>query len=176
MTATEATTYNIDAVHSTALFRVHHLQAGQFWGRFNQVDGTFGYDEGGNGPTLDVTIAIDSIDTATEGLDRHLKSPDFFNAREYATMSFKSSSSRKIADNRYAVTGTLTIRDIAQTITAEVDFTGKSNMGRFGPRCGLEARFTIQRSKHEVMYGIDTGAVGDEVKVIVGLEGVSAES
>ena len=36
-----AATYAIDGVHSCALFRVQHLGAGQFWGRFNDVSGTF---------------------------------------------------------------------------------------------------------------------------------------
>ena len=39
-------TYKIDAVHSTAIFRVHHLGAGHFYGRFNDVHGTFTYDQG----------------------------------------------------------------------------------------------------------------------------------
>ena len=39
-------TYKIDSVHSTALFRVHHLNAGQFWGRFNKIDGSFTFADG----------------------------------------------------------------------------------------------------------------------------------
>ena len=35
--------YKIDSVHSCALFRVQHLGAGLFWGRFNEVTGTIIY-------------------------------------------------------------------------------------------------------------------------------------
>jgi polyisoprenoid-binding protein YceI len=45
-----------------------------------------------------------------------------------------------------------------------------ANMG-MGQRAGFEATFTIKRSEFGVKYGVDKGAVGDDVRVIVGLEG-----
>ena len=37
-------TFNIDSVHSTAIFRVQHLGAGNFYGRFNELEGTIDWD------------------------------------------------------------------------------------------------------------------------------------
>ena len=33
-------TITLDPVHSVALFRIQHLEAGLFWGRFNALEGT----------------------------------------------------------------------------------------------------------------------------------------
>jgi polyisoprenoid-binding protein YceI len=45
-----------------------------------------------------------------------------------------------------------------------------ADMGR-GPKAGFEAQFTVKRSQFGVNYGVEKGAIGDEVRVIVGLEG-----
>ena len=42
----EGVAYTIDGVHSKALFRVQHLGAGRFWGRFNDVSGKVMFDRG----------------------------------------------------------------------------------------------------------------------------------
>ena len=38
-------TFNIDSVHSTAIFRVQHLGAGNFYGRFNELEGTIDWED-----------------------------------------------------------------------------------------------------------------------------------
>lgn len=168
----EPVTYGFDSVHSAALFRVHHLQAGQFWGRFNELQGSFTYADGSEDTlSLDVRIPIESVDTNNTNLDNHLKSPDFFNAREYPVMSFKSSKAEKKEDRLYHVTGTLTILGVEREMTVPVEWTGSSNMR--GRRCGLEATFTIKRSDFGMKWGLDNGSVGDEVKIIVGMEGIA---
>ncbi len=165
-------TYTIDPVHSTALFRVHHLGAGRFYGRFNDVRGTITYAEGSDADlTFDVSIAIDSIDTGSDRLNGHLKSPDFFNAREFPKMTFKSISATKVKGNTYAVTGELTIHGVSKTVNFEAEWTGTANMGK-GTRCGFEAIFTVKRSDYGVKYGLEGGVISDEVKLIVSLEGI----
>jgi polyisoprenoid-binding protein YceI len=171
--ARPAETFKIDSVHSTALYRVHHLGAGQFWGRFNDISGTFRFAEGSESDlSFDIEIDINSVDTNNDKLNNHLKSPDFFNAVEHPKMTFKSASAAKVGEKLYRVTGDLTIRGITKRITAEIEWTGSNETGPGGYRCGFEARFTINRSDFNVSYGVDNGMVGNETKVIVGLEGV----
>ena len=62
------------------------------------------------------------MNTGTEGLDNHLKSPDFFNAKEHAQMTFKSTAVKKADDDTYEVTGDLTIRGTTKSITTNIDF------------------------------------------------------
>ena len=170
--ATSQSTYKIDAVHSTALFRVRHLGAGPFWGRFNDISGTFAHGEGAM-PSFEVEIATESVDTNNDSLNGHLMSPDFFNAKEFPTMTFKSKSAKKTGADTYDVTGEITIRGTTKEITAKLECIGENDAGtRFGYRCGFEAQFTIKRSDFKVSYGVDNGLLGDETRIIVALEGV----
>jgi len=162
--------FTIDEVHSSAIFRVQHMGAGLFYGRFNKVEGTIVFD-GKNTLELDVAVSIESVDSGNERLDGHLKSPDFFNAREFPKMTFKSRSAKSTADKKFEVTGDLTIRGVSKPLAVELEWTGTADMGR-GKRCGFETVFTIKRSDFGVSYGVADGVVGDETKVIVGLEGV----
>lgn len=165
--------YNVDPVHSTALFRVHHLGAGMFWGRFNDLSGTVEFDpESGEGLKFDVAIKIASVDTANENLNTHLKSPDFFDAESHPEMRFASTSVKKTGERTYAVNGNLTIRDVTKPITVEMEWTGTNEGGRMGKRSGFETTFTIKRSEFGVMYGVQQGMLGDETRIVVAIEGV----
>ena len=159
--------FNIDAVHSTAIFRVHHVGAGMFYGRFNDVTGMIALS--GDVPSFDVSIAIDSVDSSNERLDSHLKSPDFFNAVEFPTMSFKSSSVKFVGDNKYEVTGEITMHGVTKPLTVNMEKTGHVD-GRRGEMVGFETEFELTRSDFGMNYGVESGSLGDKVKVIVALE------
>lgn len=166
-----ARTFAIDDVHSMAMFRVHHLGAGQFWGRFNDVSGTFSFEPGkAEGMQFDVTIKVESVDSGNDALDKHLRSPDFFAAKDFPTMSFKSTSARKTGEGTYDVSGDLTMHGVTKPIVAKVEYCGMADMGK-GPKAGFEAQFTVKRSEFGMTYGVDKGAIGDEVRIVVGLEG-----
>ncbi len=170
-TAAAATTYEIDDVHSAAFFRVQHLGAGQFWGRINDISGSF--TTAGSGPegvSFDITVKVDSIDTGTKKLDEHLRSPDFFNTKEFPNMTFKSTGVKKGA-NGLELTGDFTMRGVTKPITAALEFTGQK-AGQMGDRAGYEAIFTIKRADFGVNYGVENGSLGNDVRIVVNLEGV----
>ena len=168
-----ATAYGIDDVHSSAMFRVQHAGAGQFWGRFNDISGTFTLSTDPAKMAFDISVAVESVDTNEPKLDGHLKSPDFFNAKEFPSMTFKSMSAKKMAGGMFEVTGDFTMHGVTKPITAMVEVTGESTM--MGVRGGAEATFTGKRSDFGMNYGVEKGAVGDMVKVVVNLEGVKAK-
>ena len=166
-TETSDEAFNVDSVHSTAIFRAHHLGAGMFYGRFNDVTGTV--DIVDSLPTFDISIDINSVDTSNEKLDGHLKSPDFFNAVEFPAMIFKSKSAKKIGDEIYEVVGEITIHGVTKPLTVRMAKTGQVT-NRRGEMVGYETEFTITRSEFGMVYGIEGGALSDEIKVIVALE------
>ena len=166
-----ASTYEVDDVHSAAFFRVQHLGAGQFWGRINDISGSFTAANGAaEGVSFDITVKVDSIDTGTKKLDDHLRSPDFFNVKEFPTMTFKSTGV-KGKDGKLDVTGDLTMHGVTKSITAALEFTG-GKAGPMGDRAGYEAVFTIKRSDFGVNYGVENGMLGNDVRIVVNLEGV----
>ncbi len=163
-----AGTFTVDDTHSMSLFRVAHMGAGKFWGRFNDISGTAQYVPD-TSLTLNVTIQTASVDSGNKKLDSHLKSPDFFNTVEFPTMTFVSSSAKSLGGGRFDVAGDLTMHGVTKSVTVPVECSPISLMGGVS-RAGFEATFEIKRSDYGVSYGVEQGAIGDETRVIVSLE------
>ena len=165
-------TFNIDSVHSTAIFRVQHLGAGNFYGRFNELEGTIDWNAE-SGPSFDVTIKIESVDSGSEALDRHLKNADFFDAKQFPTMTFKSTGAKKLGDD-WRVMGEMTMHGVTKAVEVDMEFVGRADFGR-GDRVGFETSFTVKRSDFGMNWGVEKGSLGDATKIIVSLEGIKAE-
>lgn len=171
--AAQLNTFEIDGVHSSVVFMIKHLGVGDFYGRFNEISGEFAWDDSSPAAgSINVTIAAESVDTANTQRDNHLRSPDFFNAREFATVTFRSTTIQQLGD-AFEVTGDLTLHGVTKPVTAELVWNGSGDKGqRFGYRGGLAAEFTIKRSEFGMDTYIEEGMLSDEVKLIVGLSGV----
>ena len=165
-------TFNIDSVHSTAIFRVQHLGAGNFYGRFNELEGTIDWDAEG-GPSFDVSINIESVDSGNEALDKHLKNADFFDAKQFPTMTFQSTSAKKMGDD-WKIMGEMNMHGVTKTVEVDMQFVGRADFGR-GDRIGFETSFTVKRSDFGMNWGVEKGSLGDTTKIIVSLEGIKAE-
>lgn len=166
-----ADTWSVDPSHSTAIFRIKHFNASWQYGRFNDVSGTFVFDDADpTKSTLELSIKTDSVDTNNQKRDDHLKGPDFFNAAQYPTMTFKSKKVAAKSGNVWAVTGDLTIHGTTKEITVDVERTGTGKDPWGGTRTGAEATFTIKRSDYGVS-GLPDG-LGDEVRIVVSAEAI----
>ncbi len=161
-----ADTYKLDPVHSMIVFKVNHLGVSNTYGRFNGPTGTFVTDDGKE--SFEASVATDNIDTGNPKRDQHLKSPDFFNSKQFPELTFKSTGVKKTGDN-YEVTGDLTIHGVTKSVTVPLTKVGEANTP-MGAREGFEGTFTLKRSD----YGMTTmvGPVGDDVTLMINLEGV----
>ena len=163
--------YSVDAIHSSIIFRIKHVNAAYFYGRFNEVTGSFSIDAGNPAASkIEIEVKVDSIDTHNEARDKHLKSPDFFEVDKHPGIKFVASSLKKTGDNKYEVEGDLTIRGVTKKLTAPLEWTGTGKGMQGEERGGLETVFTIKRSDFGVS-GLPQ-ALGDEVKLMISLEGV----
>lgn len=163
------TTYGVDPVHSSVIFSIRHASVGRFYGTFNQLDGSFAYDKSSGRLTgIDMSIPVESLDTRNTTRDGHLTAPDFFNAKQFPTISFKSTSVRQTGEDAYEVEGDLTLHGQTHPITAEVEWLGT---GMMGPNeiAGIEARFRIDRTR----WGLTKWSeemLGHEVNLVVSVE------
>lgn len=164
--AVHAESYTIDAVHSTVLFRIKHMNTSNAWGRFNDIQGAADLD--GAQPSLAVTLTVDSIDTANQKRDEHLEGPDFFNAKQFPTIEFKSTKVTKVDDAHYDVEGTLTLHGVSKPISVKLERTGNARSPMTGQIVGYATEFKIKRSDYGMKLMI--GPLGDEVLLIVALE------
>lgn len=161
-----AEAYRVDSVHSSVMFRIKHLNTSFAWGRFNEISGTVDLD-GANG-SLDVEVQVDSIDTKDAKRDQHLKGPDFFSAKQFPTISFKSTKVTKTDEAAYDVEGTLTLHGVSRPITVRLERTGMSPGLMGGKILGVAGELRIKRSDYRMKFML--AGLSDEVLVIVSLE------
>ena len=167
-------TWTVDTAHSAAGFSVKHLLVSTVRGTLGPIKGTVEYD----GKSLeslkaDITIDVTQINTGTEGRDKDLKSPNFFDVAQFPTATFKSK--RAVADGagKFKLTGDLTMHGVTKELTLTVE--GPSAPLKQGPnlRVGALATATINRRDWGLQYSRmveATPAVSDEVQITIDLE------
>ena len=163
--------YKIDAAHSGAFFEVGHLGGvSRFMGRFKDISGDFVLDAPEKSK-VSVSIRTDSIDSNHEGLDKHLKSPDFFNAVQFPTMSFTSTAVKLDGNGQGSIAGNLTLRGVTKPVTLSLRQVGAGKGMKGEQRVGYVATGTIKRTDFGMGYGVP-GAATDEVDLRINIEGV----
>ncbi|RMD98638.1 MAG: polyisoprenoid-binding protein [Deltaproteobacteria bacterium] len=166
-----AETYAIDPVHSTVIFRVKHLGVGYLYGRFNDISGTIRFDEANPAKSsVEVTVKVASVDTNDEKRDKHLLSPDFFNAKQFPVIRFESASVKAVGGDLYEVSGNMTIHGITKPITVKMTRigAGKDPWGNY--RMGFEGVFSVKRSDFGIRY-MPQG-IGDDVLITLSVEAI----
>jgi polyisoprenoid-binding protein YceI len=169
-------TWRIDATHSELSFRIRHWVS-RVRGTFRDWSGTIAADTANLGAgSVQVEIRTASIFTDNERRDTHLRSPDFFAADSFPTITFTSTRvERSGSDLR--VTGSLTIRGVTRTVTLTGTYNGVQPMGQGGARIGFEFQTRINRLDYGVRWNraAEVGGVmlGDDVDIVITIEAVA---
>ena len=167
-----AAAMTLDPVHSMALFRIQHLEAGQFWGRFNGVEGSVSWPlDDASAPMIKAIAKVERVDTGSEKLDGNLKGPNFFNAKEFPEIAFTTTAGTRVGERHWTLTGDLSLHGVTKPVTVDCVVTGVGK-GPTGKKVGFECQLTIKRSEFGMTWGIEKPpkALGDEVKLVIGLE------
>jgi len=169
------TKWTVDKVHSNVLFTVTHMVISEVDGSFKVFDGSMtNTKEDFTDAQIDFTVDVASINTDNTMRDGHLKSDDFFNAEKYPKMIFKGTALKKIKDNKYELTGKLTIRDVTKDAKFDVTYGGTVKDGRGGFKAGFKAVGSINRIEYGLKWNKLTEAggamVGEDVAIRVQLE------
>jgi polyisoprenoid-binding protein YceI len=166
--------YAADPVHSFVVFDVHHLEAGYVYGTFAGPSGAISYDAADlTQSSFDISVDVDSIDTRNANRDKDLKGPDFFDAKQFPAMKFKSTSVKKTGDNTMDVTGDLTLKGVTKSITVPMEITGTGKGMKGETRTGFRADFKIDRTD----FGITADAapvIGNEIHIVVAIEAIKS--
>ena len=167
-----AASYSIDAVHSSAIFKIQHLGTSNFYGVFKTFNGTIDFDPANLGKaSVDVTIQAASVDSRSEQRDGHIKSPDFLNAAEFPTITFKSTSVKSLGGDKFEVAGNLTLLGVSKPVTAMVEKTGSGTNPRSKKNIiGFEATFTVDRTAHDMSFM--SGPLGNDIDFILAIEAI----
>lgn len=169
------TPYEVDTAHSMILFRAKHNGVTYNYGRFNEFTGMIAMgsmDAGGHakGYMVEFEVKAASVDTGNEKRDQHLRSSDFFSAKQFPVITFKSTEvkAKKGVEDVLEITGDLELHGVKKSITVDVEITGRAT-GRDGESLiGFESIFTIKRSEFGMTYGM--GGISDDIRLIVSIE------
>jgi polyisoprenoid-binding protein YceI len=169
--AAPAGTYKIDPAHSGAFFEIGHMGGiSRFMGRFNDISGDLVVDAPEKSK-ISVAIKTDSIDANHEALDKHLKSPDFFNAVQFPTVSFASTAIKLDGTGEGSVAGNLTLHGVTKPVTLKLKHVGTGKGMKGEQRVGYVATGTIKRTDFGMTYGVP-GAATDEVDLKINIEAI----
>ncbi|HSI83156.1 MAG: YceI family protein [Candidatus Methylacidiphilales bacterium] len=163
-----AAEYKVDPVHSSFIFKIKHFNTSFFYGRFNEASGTLNYDESKpEAATIELSIKSASVDTNNKDRDKHVTSPDFFNAKEFPTITFKSTKVT-VTGTALEITGDLTALGVTKPVTLKGELTGKGKNMKGVEIIGGEGTVTFKRSE----FGIKgtPAALADDVTLIISIE------
>ena len=161
-------TYKLDEKNSKVGFTVKHKITNDVYGEFLKSIGTANYNSKTNQIiNIESVIDVKSIDTGNARRDRHLISPDFFDAQNYPKIYFKSNNVEKISETQYKVYGNLTMRGIKKEIILEGEKTSDSNDNLFFNAISIIDRQDFGISWNRPFQKIAGMMVSNEVKILL---------
>ncbi len=117
--AAERSEWAIDNGHAHVGFSVPHMVVSEVEGEFKTFQGKVLLDERDLAKSqVEFSIDADSIDTDNQERDKHLRSPDFFDAQKFPKLTFKATKISK-AGKGFKLKGELTIRGVTKDVTLD---------------------------------------------------------
>ena len=167
-----AQTWTLDKAHAKLGFGVTHLLVSDVEGSFNSFDAKItSSKEDFSDAVIELTAEAASINTNNEGRDKHLKSPDFFDAEKFAQLTFKSKSFTKLEGKKYKLTGDLTLHGVTKPVTLDVTLNGTA-VHPYNKKtiAGFKISGMIKRSDFIVGEKTPAAIVSDEVTIVANAE------
>ncbi|WP_207534314.1 YceI family protein [Desertivirga arenae] len=167
--------WGVDPVHSSVKFSVEHLVISEVDGQFKKFDGNI-VSKTPNFSNAEISFSVDvnSINTDNEMRDKHLKSPDFFDAEKYPDMTFKSTSFKKVSGNKYLLVGNLNLHGVTKPAKFTVTYGGTAKDGYGNTKAGFKASTVINRFDYGLKWNNLTEAggatVGKDITIDLKLE------
>jgi len=152
----------LDASHTRIGFVARHAMVTKVRGSFATFEGKAHLDaENPAASTAEVAIEVASIDTGNAQRDEHLRANDFFDAPSFPQITFRSTGVEVLAEDRFALTGDLTIKGTTRPVTIEFEHTGVATDPYGNLRAGFEGRAVINRRDWGVSWNaaLETGGV-----------------
>lgn len=167
--------WNLDKAHSSVGFSVRHLVISEVTGNFKDYDISLkSTKDDYSDAVVEATIKVASINTDNEKRDAHLRTDDFFNAEKYPEIKFKSTSFEKIGDNKYKITGDLTIRDVTKKVTFDATYNGSIKAPWGATVASWKATLSLNRFDYNLKWNktIEAGGLiaGDTINITLNLE------
>ena len=171
--STYAQTWNVDKAHAKLGFTITHMAVSDVDGMFKNFDAQIQSSKPDfSDAVFTLTAQTASINTDNEQRDKHLQSPDFFDAEKNPTITFKSTSLKKNGNNAYKVTGNLTMHGVTKPVVLDISFRGPAEHPMLKkPFAGFKVNGVIKRSDFNLATsGMADAILSNEVTVTANAE------
>jgi polyisoprenoid-binding protein YceI len=163
--------WQADPFHTQVEFAAKHLGMMTVRGHFHEVRVT-GQIDPDHPETLaiDVTIQTASIQTHNDNRDNDLRGTNFLEVDKYPTITFKSTKVEAAGQDRYTLTGDLTIKGNTRPVTLNGVIYGEFNDPMMGHRIGYSAEGQINRKDYGLTFNMMLDGkwiVSDEVQISI---------
>ena len=170
----------LDPYHTQVEFAAKHLGMMTVRGHFAEVSASGNiYPDNPEASSVDVTVQTASIRTNNEKRDKDLSMSNFLETDKYPTITFKSASIATTGQDRFSVTGDLTIKGTTQPVTLAVVKYGEFNDPNMGHRIGYSAEGQINRKDFGMTFNMMMDGrwiVSDEIQIMIEGELVEQQS
>ncbi|RXJ98072.1 polyisoprenoid-binding protein [Arcobacter sp. CECT 8986] len=178
MSVLNAAEFNVDKSHTNVGFSVKHMMISNVKGKFQTYDANIDFDvKSKKFNALSATIKTNSVDTANEKRDNHLRSADFFYSSEYPEMKFVMKSFKLKEDDEGIMIGDLTIRGVTKEVKLEAEINGVIKDMRGATRVGFTLEGEINRKDFGLTWNkaLELGGVvvGEEVEIEIEVEAIA---
>ncbi|NTV69032.1 MAG: polyisoprenoid-binding protein [Azonexaceae bacterium] len=164
-----AAEYTIDPSHTYASFEIDHLGFSTQRGQFNRSSGIVEFDPEARTGRIDISIEAASLDTGFALRDDVLRGDDWFKAKDYPYIFFRSQKLIFTEDKLSAVEGSLVMLGEIRPMRLDVSrFKCGLNLASRKRGCGADAVGVLRRSE----FGLSNGLpfIGDEVRLRIQVE------
>ena len=146
----QETAWTADEAHTKIQFIAVHMAISEVSGQFNEYEvNVLSDEENFTDAKIDVVIKAKSIDTNNQKRDDHLRSDDFLGVEQYPEIKFSGKGLRRVDEDKYKLTGDLTIRDVTREVELDVDYRG--TIEDMNPtRAGFKITGTVNRFDYNV--------------------------
>lgn len=171
--ALAADTWNIDPRHSSVAFSVRNFFV-PVEGSLRIQSGKILYDAANlAASSVEAVMTVGTINTQDADRDKHLNNQDFFLTETFPTATFTSTSWAAAGENKFTVTGNLTIKDVTKEVVLSVSLLGSGPGNRGRTVSGWQAVGTINRKDWGLTYG---ASIANEVSLTINVQGVLEEA
>jgi polyisoprenoid-binding protein YceI len=164
-------TWQLDPMHTQVEFAVKHFGMMTVRGRFNEVAATGTVDPDNPAAShVEVTIDAASLNTHNAQRDDDLRGSYFLELDKHPTITFRSTTIEPLGQDRYAMTGDLTIKGTTRPVTLQVQRYGEMNDPTMGHRIAYSAEGQINRKDFGMSFDMLADGrviVGHEIKIMI---------
>jgi polyisoprenoid-binding protein YceI len=163
--------WQLDPYHTQVEFSAKHLGMMTVRGQFEDVSAVADIDPGNpEAASVEVTIQTVSVKTNNPARDNDLRSGNFLEVEKYPVITFKSTGVQGAGENKFKLTGDLTIKGNTRPVTLDVTKYGEFSDPMMGHRIAYGASTEINRKDYGLSFAMMLDGrfvVSEEIQITI---------